>query len=127
MRIIFVRYREHTHFFKNLLLMSLVWATYESPIVCILLQNVFVLCNSLLLDNKSLVFHALKYLGGFPYKRVAHHLPLSSPVAVLLYGYNSYFKNCDGGERYRFEFLKLTSKHLEKLRLNAEYFSSPAA
>lgn len=33
-RIIFVRYREYMHFFKNFLLMCLVWATYESP-VCV--------------------------------------------------------------------------------------------
>lgn len=31
--------------------------------VCFLFQNVFVLCSSL--DNKSLVFHAMKYFGGF--------------------------------------------------------------
>lgn len=31
--------------------------------LCILHQNVFVLCNKLLLDNKRLMIRALKYLG----------------------------------------------------------------
>lgn len=46
-----------------------------------------------------------------------------SRCAIVRVTILNYFKNCDGGERYRFESLKVISKHLEKLRLKAKCFS----
>lgn len=88
-RIIFVRYREPLRSFKNWLLIHLVWAAYE-PHTCV---HPAPECSCTLqlitFGSHKPCVSCPKILEGFLVRGWPHHLPLSSLVAVLLYGYNS--------------------------------------
>lgn len=60
--IVFVRYREHMHFSKNLLLIFLVWLLMVLIFVCIL-HNVFCTLQLVAFGSQKPVFQALKYGG----------------------------------------------------------------
>lgn len=100
-------------FFKSLLLIYVVQAAYDSPVCVRSAPECCVLSNGFIWNNKSLVFHALRYLGGFLLRRRPLQLPLSSLVAVLRL---PFFQNCDGGGRYRFGSLNVIFRHFVDIK-----------